>query len=458
MSTNTYNTYPELIELDNGIKYIREDVERNRIDMVTEDKTVLATAEDDGTIILSDKKNSYQIATVSKSTTKKKRERKKEYDKGYRNMLIKLLLSNGVVVTSGLDMLPGHKDMYRRKMREMKKEGVVEIIRREGVGVARIINFEKNYDTYISSLPNGYYGYFNQHAKTNTSKINLNPNNPNYKSKIIRVIRESELSQLMINSNIGVLLEEKIELTSDIKIGTRNVAYYTMSELDEYIKFELGVNTESEHYNNVMTTRAYGLLISPGGKYAVYHTGKALMQWRKSSEGQVAHYFSRLINEKCEEPRTIGHLREAIMIMNNPKMVIEMFNPKNNGSIRVNCGYERMYCIPYNEEGSVMLSIMTNDGWREWLRDYYLEGYSANITGGITCDGIKDNKYAYLFCDGDIVRFNKFLSSVQWVMEIDKNYEFEVYCYEFQREIVKELSDNMVTIITVPILQKEELS
>ena len=40
----------------------------------------------------------------------------------------------------------------------------------------------------------------------------------------------------------------------------------------------------------------------------------------------------------------------------------------------------------------------------------------------------------------------------------DKNYEFEVYCYEFQREIVKELSDNMVTIITVPILQKEELS
>lgn len=64
--------------------------------------------------------------------------RRKRYEQGYRNTLIKLMLTSGGIAYSGLKFLPGNKRMYLRKLKILEREGVVEILRRNKLSLIHI--------------------------------------------------------------------------------------------------------------------------------------------------------------------------------------------------------------------------------------------------------------------------------------------------------------------------------
>ena len=72
--------------------------------------------------------------------------RRKRYEQGYRNTLIKLMLTSGGIAYSGLKFLPGNKRMYLRKLKILEREGVVEILRRNK---KEIWVFRRRFSSYI---------------------------------------------------------------------------------------------------------------------------------------------------------------------------------------------------------------------------------------------------------------------------------------------------------------------
>lgn len=74
----------------------------------------------------------------SQKKNSKKEERVKHYEKGYRGILIRLLLTFGCISYYGLSLLPGDIRLYRRKLKEMQQEGIVELLRNNHKKLARL--------------------------------------------------------------------------------------------------------------------------------------------------------------------------------------------------------------------------------------------------------------------------------------------------------------------------------
>lgn len=388
-----------------------------------------------------------------KKKRKKKQERKKHYESGYRNILIRLLLTGGAISYSGIDMLPGNKRMYLRKLKDMEAERVVDIVRSNKRKIARINYFEKNYTKYINDLALGYYGYYNKHGKNTKSKIVLKE-----KEGVTaeRCIKDVEIIQLLYGAGVKTLYDEKQDINSGKKLKENEVVYYTIGELRTYDEIQLNLKLEKDA-NNSITSRVHGLLISPGGKYPVYHTGNTIMIWKKSTEGQIAQYTSQIVNQKCEQSFMKGQAKECIILGYNMEVFKKIYFNTKKGNLTLDSGYSTMYAIPYNTFGQKMLSRMTTRNWREKLNrdilpDYKLPGSLCEIV----CDGIKDETFALNFCNANITRLRSFYAGMEWKRKTS-NYIFEVYCYPFQEEFVRSIFEKHALIKLVEERIEEEV-
>lgn len=388
-------------------------------------------------------------AVVPREKPRRKSKRKKLYWKGYRNTLIKLLLTTGAITYSGLQMLPGNRIMYIRKLKEMEGEKILEIFRNNGKQLARLNHFDSLYKNYIDSLPNGYYGHYNRYGRSNHRRVAVVDKNGVTSE---RVIRECEVTQMMYGAGVSVFPDEKTEMRGNALIDSEEISYYSSHELKECDTFHLHLNSTDKKDNYTMTSRIIGCLISPGGKYAVYHTGHERLFWKKASEGQIAYYISGVINKKCENPNMSGSAKDCIMVGKDMGVFQKIFEGRKPGCVSVESGYERMYAIPYDKNGQKMLERMTKDGWRRKLLDRYLIGYDTDTSmNNIICDGIQESRIALVFCDGDIVRLKKYITAIQWVKCTQTNITYEIYCHDFQQNFVSEVSEALADIILVEL-------
>ena len=157
--------------------------------------------------------------------------RRKRYEQGYRNTLIKLMLTSGGIAYSGLKFLPGNKRMYLRKLKILEREGVVEILRRNKKEIARLVNFEENYEKYISHMPIGYYGYYLQHGKPTHKNLGSKEKNC---TRSDRGIKHCEIYEMMYGTGIiKILPEDKTELSSTESLRSNSICYYTINEMRE---------------------------------------------------------------------------------------------------------------------------------------------------------------------------------------------------------------------------------
>lgn len=102
--------------------------------------------------------------------------------------------------------------MYLRKLKILEREGVVEILRRNKKEIARLVNFEENYEKYISHMPIGYYGYYLQHGKPTHKNLGSKEKNC---TRSDRGIKHCEIYEMMYGTGIiKILPEDKTELSS----------------------------------------------------------------------------------------------------------------------------------------------------------------------------------------------------------------------------------------------------
>lgn len=376
----------------------------------------------------------------SKRGRRRKQIRTKHYNKGYRNVIMTMLLTAGAIPYSCIDMLPGERIMYLRKLRIMRDEKIVELIRNNSKKIARLYKYEDMHDRYIGSMPEGYHDYYMQYGDKNRDKINIKEKNG---TTAERSIRSCEIVAMMFGVGIGVTCEDKIDLTSEEKVKEGTSCYYTIRELRACKDFALYVKPEDKEKEHSMTSRILGLFVSAGGKYPVYHTGKSTMLWRAASEGQMALYISQLVNKKCEAPNMRGAATECIIIGQSMDVFFKIFFNTKRGSLSMENGYQYIYAVPYDKNGQFMLDQMTKPNWKEELNRKILTGYETDVKDDVTCDGIKDNIVVLNFCNGDIARLKRFLYSMVWHRKMQKSI-YKIYCYDFQYDFVRSIVNEVI--------------
>lgn len=133
-----------------------------------------------------------------------------------------------------------------------------------------------------------------------------------------------------------------------------------------------------------------------------------------------------------------GTADNCIIIGNDMDVFVKIFTGTGR-TINLQNGYAHKYAIPLNHNGQKMLHRMSRPGWRERLIQEILTDYelvSEGYVSGIECDGQKDNRIAFCFCDGDISRLKRFLNALAWNYS-DKANQYELYCYDYQLDFVR---------------------
>lgn len=371
---------------------------------------------------------------------KRKKRRPVDYTKGYRRELMQIMLTAGSVSYDGMHVLNKSHPMYAKKLRQMEKEGIVEISRIKRKKLARLKNFEKKSIEYIEFFP-GYYKHYNKYAKDNATDAGRE------KSDITRckkAYREAEIIEMMHGAEIRSFPMEKAELYKGQKIGSEAV-YYSDIELKDVNGFK--ISKESKNGKSVINSRAIGGVFSAGGNYIIYHTGNESLKWSIKNEGQMALHISTILN-KYGYWQQSGKIEENIIFANSDKPFLQMYKEKRGTYVKTENGYNHTYILPYDKNGQRLLQKMLEANWKEKMLEEYLVGGDEEVVvndynWSISCDAHKGNVNMLLFCIPDIVKLKKFLMSAEWTEEKEN---YQIYCYDFQQEFIEAVAGKYAEI------------
>ena len=331
---------------------------------------------------------------------KKKRNRKPKYNEGYRGTIMREMLEYGGAIYKDFHLQDGPYVMYTRKVKQMKDENIVEIIRNGNRDIAVLNDFEKNYAKYIEDFPLGTYRVYREEAKDRRHLL---------KSGDItqkeRAFKEIETLTFMRNSKIKTNILEKTNIKEpETIIGENEVNFYTTKELGRIDKtgntmevelIEEGnenetttaatakeisdektpnQGSEKKKLGAVNTSRSIGCVISPGNTYVVYDLGTRMMEGKKATEMAMRNKVNMLVSSRARRYiGSHGNNVQAVVLASDDK-VLERFityqKPLPTSSRRkrkvkevktkfnIDFTYDKMYGLPLTKQGAQMMESL----------------------------------------------------------------------------------------------------
>lgn len=358
----------------------------------------------------------------------KKRKRRPSWRKGYRAEIMKMLMSFGVITFRALNLME-NKEMYRRKIKEMKKEGYIEEHKNKGNRALSLSDFDNKYQDYIGEYEMGYYGYHRRYCRTVVSYVTTYQKNY---ADFMAAVRDSEAAVFMHEAGAGALMEEKIQLRDSGRIGRDDRAYYRTAEIKD---------TWKDRENNSLVfgrMRCNGWLTCPGGNYMVYQVCMSQIRWFKTSEDNYAGYIKKLCRERKEGGA--GDIREAVILAYTDEVFEKMvfYERQHAENLNVSNGHKTMYGLTYDTAGLILMRLMMERNWKKCLMDEYLYGLQINDSVSYSaCNAYDGDVKILLFCIPDLVRLRIFMVQAADDRKPEKN---RIYCFDTQEEFVKRIA------------------
>ena len=243
--------------------------------------------------------------------TSVKRNRPPSYNKGYRNEIVKVLLTCGTFSYKSLELYGEKKEMCRRKLKKMEEENMLEEFNVEHKKIVRFRKFEANQFKITKELWPGYYGHYNNYGIANAEAI---ARTASRLSQAEKARRESEIVVMMIKAGVKTTPEDKARINSEKCIGENETCFYSSLEIKDTGMFKLRMDKTNEQERGTINSRVIGSLIGCGGVYAIYHTGKRPIKWAKSVEGQMAYAISVIARDQYNGNVPAGSIKECIVI------------------------------------------------------------------------------------------------------------------------------------------------
>lgn len=393
---------------------------------------------------------------------KRKRNRKEKMNdkinlkKGKKNELLRLIYMCGAIPYRSLRTLAKDPRLYQRAVKDMENEGIVVVDKKGGEKNIRLLNRAERKKEYEKYLTPEYVSYYERLAYENVHRLNYDN-----KSALPASAMRGSATQIMMYKAGADISPYKRDLNSEM-IQDEDIVYYTSVEIkragDYGDKVEKVKKRNGETARKVINSRITGLLVSPGGEYAVYNTGNALIEWKRYGEVKMAIYLVQLIQKKSESVTSVNVPKEAIVIAQTPGLYAKICNGEAKDSrqrtlLNIDFAYDRMYAVPEDVNGVLLLKMMQERGWRHRIYSAVLserERENAKYTT-IQCDGYDKEKdiYKQVFCVPDLVSLKQFTRRAK--LERDKK-RFVIYCFTCQLPYVSQIADrDNFTILTIGI-------
>lgn len=377
------------------------------------------------------------------------------YAIGYKNEILQLLHICGVIPYRSLRLLSANYRMYQRAIIDMKNAGVVIVDKRGGEKNVRLLNHRWRRAEYENFIPEEYMKYYEQTAVGVISDLSSGSKNKTTPGRILK----NSATQIMMYACGIEISPDKRDLRNEM-LEDDDLIYYNSNEIKQIESYHDKVThekKEGEYNKKLINSRINGVLISPGGVYAIYNIGNSLIEWKRFGEVKMAAYIAGLIRHKSISDISINEPKEAIVIARTDslytKICLGSYN-KNSKTILMNIdyAYDRLYAVPESRNGIIMLKMMIKNGWQRKILDSILskeEQLAQNIVS-VECDGydVSAGIYKLVFCIPNLQKLKSFTTRAELASERDR---FYIYCFDYQTKLITDVAGTNVKILKTNI-------
>lgn len=362
------------------------------------------------------------------------------YKKGSRREIIKGLYASGCVPYKSLRLMEGQLRLVQRKAKQMKEEGLIDIRKtKHGKNIYLKEHVKENeYQEYFSEC---YYEHYEE-IKEHVRKAGYSD------SRMERLMKTAEINLLMHLSQIPTYPDELAkEWIRGSRLKSDSLLYLDSRRLKAGTNYSPTIRIDDE-VKKVSGSRVIGMLISPGGNYAVYHLTNHLIEWDKAGEVKMAAYLETFLRnhwnledeyyENTKENKQKENPLQCILFAWSMELFAKVLINENKKYrkkrplINIDYAYRNMYVLPSDKNGIKMIQIMIVPGWKERMRKLLLAGFSKEDKDYTVIHDAYDYEmdgYVLLFCDCDIAKLKLFLKRA---INKHENEVFSIYCFTFQ--------------------------
>ena len=189
--------------------------------------------------------------------------------------------------------------------------------------------------------------------------------------------------------------------------------------------------------NKTNFTRMVGALFISDTDYFVYNTRYTPMKWSGSGE------IKAKINVRTLLKKPPFHEAYSMLFADSGEIAMNAF--LSTQKIRISNYhfhgiYEKVHFIPLNEYGARFLRFFTVRGWHDYLTKIILEIDELPNRNYYAYDNYDDGIYSLVWLDGDLRRL--------WSASKFEG-DLRVYCFEWQKDFVRNFLGDDVEITTV---------
>lgn len=345
--------------------------------------------------------------------------------------------------------------MYQRAIMDMEKAGTVIVDKRGGEKNVRLRNHRWRREEYEDFIPEEYMRHYEQTAVGVVSDLSGGAKNKTTPGRILK----NSATQIMMYACGIEISPDKRDLRNEM-LEDEDLVYYNSNEIKQIEAYRDQVTHEKkdgEYSKKLVNSRINGVLISPGGVYAIYNIGNTLIEWKRFGEVKMAVYIAGLIRHKSISDVSINGPKEAIVIARADslykKICLGSYH-KNSKTILLNIdyAYDRLYAVPESRDGVTMLKMMVVNGWRMRILDSILpkeEQLAANDVS-VECDGYDASTgvYKLVFCIPNLQKLKSFAARAEFASDRDHYY---IYCFTYQMQLILDVGGEHVKILKTDI-------
>lgn len=381
---------------------------------------------------------------------------------------MKLLLNNGAVMYEAFEIKGKTKaKAIRNAIDEMEKTGLVE---KHNSKMGRYITLtsEELINRYCCKYKrNGMYDcsvvdeellkQWKEKSKESAMQIakhrKVAKRDVSYRSvRRINVIaerkfHEAEANEVMYLSGVSTLVNEEKEK----ELG--KAAYYDSKEIKADVSYRVSPEILGED-DMTANSRAVGCMVSMGGIYSIYNTGKELQRWSNMLSEESFNNACRNIAKERHNLTT--DKRQAIILGHKFKPFINLVqrNERSEEGRKaekiIGSFYDELYYVPIGENGGKMLTLMQQDYWFDVMKEFMIpDNFEKDpLRIGRGADGITDDEVMLLFTSGNIKQLEMFEQRAI----MNPNTKFTLKCFDFMEDALRSIGwpDN-ITIETESI-------
>jgi len=395
---------------------------------------------------------------------------RKNYWKGNRIEILKAIYICGCLPYRCLRLLEGQVKLSQRKAKKLEGEGLVEIRKTKQGKTIFLKDQEDTVREYREYIPESYVEFY----KENKERVRRSHYSD---AKMERLQKNAEVMLLMHLSHIPTYPDEVIkEWLPGTPLNQNAILYIDRIQLKKGIEYKDSVSRERDGIKRVIGSRISGLLVSPGGNYAIYSLTNHLIEWERAGEVRMAYYLDRYLKlnwnikedyyeESGEEEKKTGNEVgiECILFATDMPLFAKVVMNENGNKrrrkplINIDYAYRIMYALPTTKDGMSMLQLMKEKGWKQTMEENLLRDIPRRIRDyTIECDGYDEHEdgYILLFCTADLSKLKLFLKRA---VNARQGEIFTIYCFSYQLSLLSQFVLGDIRVKSMELSQYIEM-